>query len=335
MSSAAAAAGSTCTCLAAASCTSTLSLTISRPPTPSSTSRWLILTRLWMSWPAAACVSSITAAKCPPTTRASPAAWPKTAARTSPGLKTRPATSWPCSRRPPERYAARVHRDPRRPREQPERRDLAPAQAQDHHLHRRLGLGQVVGGLRHHRQRSPAAAVRELQHVRAQLLAALSPARRRLHSEPEHGGDRGPKAPERRGALHRRHHHRHRASAAPALLAGRPALRGPGQCLLVQPCAGHVPGMRRRRPQDRHRPEILIDRTRSLSQGAVVAPGFAGWERDNALRSGLFDNDKKLSEYSANELDRLLYSEPRPYKLAVGNKQINTTFEGLVPRFNR
>jgi excinuclease UvrABC ATPase subunit len=82
-------------------------------------------------------------------------------------------------------------------------------------------------------------------------------------------------------------------------------------------------------------PEILIDRTRSLSEGAVVAPGFAGWERDNALRSGLFDNDKNLSDYSAEELERLLYSEPRPYKLAVGNRQVNTTFEGLVPRFNR
>ncbi|HVU69717.1 MAG TPA: excinuclease ABC subunit UvrA [Ktedonobacteraceae bacterium] len=82
-------------------------------------------------------------------------------------------------------------------------------------------------------------------------------------------------------------------------------------------------------------PEALIDRTKSLNEGAVIAPGMAGWESDLYARSGLFDNDKKIADYTAEELDLLLYSEPRKYKLMIGNKEMNSTYEGLVYKFNR
>jgi excinuclease UvrABC ATPase subunit len=77
-------------------------------------------------------------------------------------------------------------------------------------------------------------------------------------------------------------------------------------------------------------PEALIDTTKSLNEGAVIAPGLAGWESDLYVRSGFFDNDKKIAEYTTEELDLLLYSEPRKHTGLAYN-----TYEGLVYKFNR
>src|SRR5260370_11187247 len=77
-------------------------------------------------------------------------------------------------------------------------------------------------------------------------------------------------------------------------------------------------------------PEALIDTTRSLNEGAVIAPGLANWESDLYGRSGFFDNDKKIAEYTPEELDLLLYSEPRRHTDLPYN-----TYEGLVYKFNR
>jgi excinuclease UvrABC ATPase subunit len=81
--------------------------------------------------------------------------------------------------------------------------------------------------------------------------------------------------------------------------------------------------------------EALIDRTKSLNEGAVIAPGLSGWERDVYQLSGLFDNEKKLADYTPEELDLLFNGGPRKYKLTVGNKEMNATYEGLLPKFNR
>src|SRR6266702_1977832 len=77
-------------------------------------------------------------------------------------------------------------------------------------------------------------------------------------------------------------------------------------------------------------PEALIDTTKSLNEGAVIAPGLVGLERDLYARSGFFDNDKKITEYTPEELDLLLYSEPRKHTGLPYN-----TYEGLVSKFNR
>src|SRR5262249_53754588 len=45
------------------------------------------------------------------------------------------------------------------------------------------------------------------------------------------------------------------------------------------------------------------------------------------------DPDKKLSKYSQNEMDLLLYSEPIKVKTKVGAKEINLTFQGVVEKF--
>ena len=77
-------------------------------------------------------------------------------------------------------------------------------------------------------------------------------------------------------------------------------------------------------------PEALIDKTKSLNEGAVIAPGLANLERDIYARSGFFDNDKKIAEYTPEELDLLLYSEARRQTGLPYN-----TYEGLVVKFNR
>src|SRR5438034_9189335 len=76
--------------------------------------------------------------------------------------------------------------------------------------------------------------------------------------------------------------------------------------------------------------EALIDTTKSLNEGAVIAPGLVGLERDLYGRSGFFDNDKKIADYTPEELDLLLYSEPRKHTGLPYN-----TYEGLVYKFNR
>src|SRR6266702_4065917 len=82
---------------------------------------------------------------------------------------------------------------------------------------------------------------------------------------------------------------------------------------------------------------VLVDQKRlgggsHSTVGTVtdIAPGLANWESDLYGRSGFFDNDKKIAEYTPEELDLLLYSEPRRHTGLPYN-----TYEGLVSKFNR
>jgi len=49
--------------------------------------------------------------------------------------------------------------------------------------------------------------------------------------------------------------------------------------------------------------EELIDRSESLNEGAVRVPFFAGWESTSFAASGLFDNDRKVADYTSEEMD--------------------------------
>src|SRR6478672_8156260 len=60
--------------------------------------------------------------------------------------------------------------------------------------------------------------------------------------------------------------------------------------------------------------EALIDKSKSLNEGAVIAPGLTSLESEIYANSGYFDNDKKITDYTPEELDLLLYSEPRNHK---------------------
>jgi excinuclease UvrABC ATPase subunit len=80
-----------------------------------------------------------------------------------------------------------------------------------------------------------------------------------------------------------------------------------------------------------------IDHSKSLNEGPFLLPdyGLGGWELSFFLQSGLFDNDKKLADYSAEEMDRLLYTKDVKLKGDLAGKTINLTFDGLVEKFTR
>jgi len=81
----------------------------------------------------------------------------------------------------------------------------------------------------------------------------------------------------------------------------------------------------------------FLDRSKSLKEGAILYPDYAvnSWSWDIVAKSGLFDNDKKLSDYSEEEMNLLLHSKPYKVKTDFGGKSINLTFEGIVDKFSR
>lgn len=82
--------------------------------------------------------------------------------------------------------------------------------------------------------------------------------------------------------------------------------------------------------------DAFIDTTRSLNEGAILFPEYAvnSWGWSNILQaSGLFDMDKKLADYTSQEMDLLLHSKPQKIKVQFGGKMVNLTFEGIVDKF--
>ena len=79
----------------------------------------------------------------------------------------------------------------------------------------------------------------------------------------------------------------------------------------------------------------FIDRSKSLNEGAIQVPFWVGWETGGYAASGFFDNDKKLEDYTAEEMDLLLYGKDRKYKLAIGDKTMNATYLGVIEKLER
>jgi excinuclease UvrABC ATPase subunit len=81
----------------------------------------------------------------------------------------------------------------------------------------------------------------------------------------------------------------------------------------------------------------FLDPSKSLNEGAILFPEYAvdNWGWNIITQSGLFDNNKKLSDYTPEEMDLLLYSKPYKVKMQFGGKPVNLTFEGIVEKFSR
>ncbi|WP_123040446.1 ATP-binding cassette domain-containing protein [Cohnella candidum] len=78
-----------------------------------------------------------------------------------------------------------------------------------------------------------------------------------------------------------------------------------------------------------------LDMSKSLNEGAILLPdyGVSGWEMNMILQSGNFDPDKKLSDYSEDELDQLLYAKARKVEMNFAGKAMNITVEGVIEKF--
>ncbi len=62
--------------------------------------------------------------------------------------------------------------------------------------------------------------------------------------------------------------------------------------------------------------ESFLDMDKSLSEGAVQVPVFASWEISMYASSGFFDVNKKLRNYTPEEMDLLLIQQTAESKNA-------------------
>ena len=152
----------------------------------------------------------------------------------------------------------------------------------------------------------------------------------------EHGRHRRPEAAGRRLALDGRHGHRHLHRAAAAVLAASAsrtsATRTPSRSTTPRGCARSATASAGRSgsPSD-----DFVDHSKSLNEGAIQVPFWAGWEIGAYAASGFFDNDKKLADYTPEEMDLLLHGKDRKYKLAIGDKTMNATYLGVIEKIER
>jgi excinuclease UvrABC ATPase subunit len=79
----------------------------------------------------------------------------------------------------------------------------------------------------------------------------------------------------------------------------------------------------------------FIDYSKSLAEGAVQVPFFVSWESQAYAGSGLFDKHKKVSRFTKDEMDLLLYSKPRKVKMRFGDSNVNVTFMGVLEKIER
>ncbi|MHB8626591.1 MAG: ATP-binding cassette domain-containing protein [Aggregatilineales bacterium] len=81
---------------------------------------------------------------------------------------------------------------------------------------------------------------------------------------------------------------------------------------------------------------VFLDTSKSLNEGAILYPEYAvdSWGWSILTQSGLFDTDKKLVDYTDEEMELLLHSKPFKVKMQLA-KPVNLTFEGIVDKFSR
>ncbi|MEV0251452.1 excinuclease ABC subunit UvrA [Nocardia sp. NPDC050712] len=85
-------------------------------------------------------------------------------------------------------------------------------------------------------------------------------------------------------------------------------------------------------------PDRLVDRSRSLNEGAILLPGYAPGSGDWQLygNSGRFDLDKKLADYTAAEWQDFLYgSGGEQVELTFAKGSWKANYEGLAAKFTR
>ncbi len=76
----------------------------------------------------------------------------------------------------------------------------------------------------------------------------------------------------------------------------------------------------------------FLDKEKSIREGAVTHPFYkiGGFYWKEFMSIGIFDVDKKLKDYSAEELEKLLYSEPFPITNSKEKLSYTKNFEGIA-----
>ncbi len=77
----------------------------------------------------------------------------------------------------------------------------------------------------------------------------------------------------------------------------------------------------------------VVDESLSLNQGAILVPGYTadGWMVRGFAESGFYDPDTPIAQFTEEQRQALLYSEPTKVKI----QGINVTYEGLIPKISK
>ncbi|MFC8683678.1 ATP-binding cassette domain-containing protein [Brevibacillus porteri] len=77
-----------------------------------------------------------------------------------------------------------------------------------------------------------------------------------------------------------------------------------------------------------------LDMSKSLNEGAIMLPDYKvdGMDWNMLVQTG-FDPEKKLSDYSDEELEQLLYAKARKVEMQFAGKAVNITVEGVIEKF--
>lgn len=83
--------------------------------------------------------------------------------------------------------------------------------------------------------------------------------------------------------------------------------------------------------------EKLLDKDKSLNEGAICFPTFepGGWRLKRYIHTGLFDNNKKIRDYSDEELELLLYKSNMKIHTQDPEWPKTSLYEGVIPRIER
>jgi excinuclease UvrABC ATPase subunit len=83
--------------------------------------------------------------------------------------------------------------------------------------------------------------------------------------------------------------------------------------------------------------DALIDQNKSLNEGAIRFPAFqpGGWRWTRYVNSGYFNNDKKIKNFSKDELHMLMYAEEHKPKNPAKAWGKTMLYEGIIPRIKR
>ncbi|WP_405495360.1 ATP-binding cassette domain-containing protein [Nocardia sp. NBC_00511] len=84
-------------------------------------------------------------------------------------------------------------------------------------------------------------------------------------------------------------------------------------------------------------PDKLVDKTKSLNEGALLLPGYNVGSGDWQMyaNSGRFDADKKLADYTPVEWHELLHGSGGKVELAFAKGTWNANYEGVADKFTR
>lgn len=81
--------------------------------------------------------------------------------------------------------------------------------------------------------------------------------------------------------------------------------------------------------------DTFLDMNRSLNEGAVTVPFWSNWEKTAYASSGFFDNDKKLRDFTDEEMHLLMHGKDRKFKVDIGGGSMNATYLGIVEKIER